>query len=173
MTKSPGLFRGTDGRNYGLVFALCTTLFFLWGFCNGMLDVLNKHFQNSLHIDKMESALVQSANYLGYFFMAIPAGLLAKRFGYKGAILIGLALIAAGAFWFIPATHIGAYSGFLLGLFVLAMGLTCLETVANPYTTVLGPPAGGATRINIAQTCNRAAHPLEVQMKEDLPAKVR
>jgi FHS family L-fucose permease-like MFS transporter len=88
--------------------------------------------------------------------MAIPAGLIAKRFGYKGGILVGLTLIAAGAFWFIPAVSIGAYWAFLLGLFVIAAGMTCLETIANPYATVLGPPEGGPTRINIAQTVNGA-----------------
>jgi FHS family L-fucose permease-like MFS transporter len=91
---------------------------------------------------------------MGYFFMAIPSGILARRFGYKGAIIIGLALVAAGAFWFIPATHIGTYWAFLLGLFILAAGLTCLETVANPYTTVLGRKESSAVRINLAQSGN-------------------
>src|SRR5208283_4205621 len=85
---------------------------------------------------------------------AIPAGLIARKIGYKGGILVGLALIASGAFLFIHAVSIGTYSAFLLGLFVIAAGMTCLETIANPYTTVLGPPEHGATRINIAQTFN-------------------
>jgi FHS family L-fucose permease-like MFS transporter len=153
-TTKKSLFVADNGKNYLFVFILVTTLFLLWGFCNGMIDILNKHFQDSLHINKQQSGLVQFANYLGYFLMAIPAGLLAKKFGYKGGILIGLSLIAAGAFWFIPATHIGQYWAFLLGLFVIAAGMTCLETIANPYTTVLGPAESGATRINIAQTIN-------------------
>ena len=152
--KNTGLFRTADGKNYALLFLLVTSLFLLWGVCNGMIDILNKHFQDSLHISKMQSAFVQFANYMGYFFMALPSGLLARRFGYKGAIIIGLALVAIGAFWFIPATHIGTYWSFLLGLFILAAGLTCLETVANPYTTVLGPPQTGAARINLAQSGN-------------------
>ena len=119
-----------------------------------MIDILNKHFQDSLHITKAESAFVQFANYMGYFFMAIPSGLLAIRFGYKGAIIIGLSFVALGAFWFIPATHIGTYWAFLLGLFILAAGLTCLETVCNPYATVLGPPESGTARINLAQSAN-------------------
>ena len=119
-----------------------------------MIDILNKHFQDSLHINKQQSGLVQFANYLAYFLMAIPAGLIARKFGYKGGILVGLVLIAGGAFWFIHAVNIGTYSAFLLGLFVIAAGMTCLETIANPYTTVLGPPENGATRINIAQTFN-------------------
>ena len=151
-----GLFRTADGKNLFVTFILVTSLFLLWGFCNGMIDILNKHFQDSLHINKEQSGLVQSANYLAYFLMAIPAGLIARKFGYKGGILVGLSLIAAGAFWFIPAVSIGAYWAFLLGLFVIATGMTCLETIANPYATVLGATEHGATRINIAQTINGA-----------------
>jgi FHS family L-fucose permease-like MFS transporter len=86
--------------------------------------------------------------------MALPAGLLARRFGYKAVIILGLLLIAAGAFWFIPATSINTFPAFLTGLFIIAIGLTCLETVANPYTTILGPAEMGAARINLAQSCN-------------------
>ena len=154
MKKFLDLFRVSSGKNYALTFALVCSLFLLWGFCNGMIDVLNKHFQQSLKISKTESAFVQFANYMGYFFMALPSGLLARKFGYKGGILVGLALIALGAFWFVPATKIGTYSGFLAGLFILAAGLAVLETIANPYTTVLGPPEKGPTRINMAQTFN-------------------
>ncbi len=155
-TSAPkkGLFVTDDGRNLLVTFLLVTSLFLLWGFCNGMIDILNKHFQNTLHINKFQSGFVQFANYLAYFLMAIPAGLLARKFGYKGGIIIGLTLIAFGAFWFIPATQIGTYWAFLTGLFILAAGMTCLETIANPYTTVLGSPESGATRINIAQTFN-------------------
>jgi len=153
-SPSGGLFRTADGKNFSIIFVLVTTLFLLWGFCNGMIDILNKHFQDSLHINKQQSGLVQSANYLAYFLMAIPAGLIGRQFGYKGGIIVGLTLIAGGAFWFIPAVNIGAYWAFLLGVFVVAAGMTCLETIANPYTTVLGAPEHGATRINIAQTIN-------------------
>lgn len=149
-----GLFRTADGKNMLATFALVTTLFLLWGFCNGLIDVLNKHFQTTLHINKFQSGFVQTANYVAYFLMAIPAGMLARKFGYKGGIITGLSLIALGALWFVTATQIGTYASFLTGLFILASGLACLETIANPYTTVLGPPASGATRINIAQTFN-------------------
>jgi len=152
--KGAGLFRTADGKNHAILFLLITSLFLLWGVCNGMIDVLNKHFQDSLHINKMQSAWVQVAHYGGYFFMALPSGLLARRYGYKGAIIIGLALVAVGSLWFIPATHINTYWAFLLGLFILAVGLTCLETVCNPYTTVLGPPESSAVRINFAQSGN-------------------
>ena len=148
------LFRGPNGRNYAATFALVCTLFFLWGFCNGLIDILNKHFQSALNISKAESGWVQCANFSGYLVMAVPAGLLARRYGYKGGILIGLGIITLGALWFIPATRIGTFSAFLAGLFILAQGLAILETIANPYATVLGPPEFGAARINIAQICN-------------------
>jgi MFS transporter, FHS family, L-fucose permease len=152
--KFSQMFKTADGKNLFVTFALVTTLFLLWGFCNGMIDILNKHFQDALHINKQQSGLVQSANYLAYFLMAIPAGLIARKFGYKGGILVGLTLITGGAFWFVHATGMGSYGAFLLGLFIIAAGMTCLETIANPYATVLGTPEAGATRINIAQTIN-------------------
>src|SRR3954465_12928456 len=138
-----GLFRTAQGVNLAFTFVLLTSLFLLWGFCNGMIDILNKHFQDTLHINKEQSGLVQAANYLAYFLMAVPAGLIAKKFGYKGGILVGLSLITAGAFWFIPATQIGTYWAFLLGLFVIAAGMTCLETIGNPYGQGWGCPKRG------------------------------
>lgn len=148
------LFRTPDGRSFGRTFLLLCALFLLSGVCNSMLDTLNRHFQNSFAISKMKSALVQNAFYLGYFVMALPAGMLARRFGYKGGLMIGLGVITLGAFWFIPATQIGTFWAFLTGLFILAVGFTCMETIANPYATVLGPPEAGAARINLAQSCN-------------------
>ena len=133
---------------------LITCLFLLWGCAHSLLDVLNKHFQDALHLTKAQSGAVQASAYGAYFLMAIPAGFIARRFGYKAGILVGLSLFAIGAFWFIPAVSINAFWAFLLGLLILFCGLTCLETVANPYTTVLGPPETAASRINFAQTFN-------------------
>jgi FHS family L-fucose permease-like MFS transporter len=152
--KTTSLFTGSKGERYLLPFILITSLFFLWGFAHSLLDVLNKHFQDSLSLTKAQSAAVQAAAYGAYFLMAIPAGIIAKRFGYKAGIITGLILFAAGAFWFVPAAGINTFWAFLLGLLVLFAGLTCLETVANPYTTVLGSPQGAARRINLAQTFN-------------------
>ena len=143
-----------DGRNLVFTFILVSSLFLLWGVCNGMIDVMDKHFQNVLHLSKAQSASVQFAHYLGYFLMAMPAGWLAIKLGYKGGIISGLLLVAAGGFWFIPATHIAAFWAYLLGVCAIAAGLTFLETVANPYTTVLGDPRFAAARINLAQSCN-------------------
>src|SRR3977135_2828064 len=143
-----------DGRNVLFVFVLLIFLFALWGFCNGMIDVMDKHFQEELHLTLAQSAWVQFAHYLGYFLMALPAGWLATKLGYKGGIITGLLMVAVGGFWFIPATHLASFWAFLLGVCVIAAGLTFLETIANPYTTVLGPPQFAATRINLAQSCN-------------------
>ena len=139
-TARRGMFVLEDGRNVVFTFFLLVFLFALWGFCNGMIDVMDKHFQEELHLNLAQSAWVQFAHYLGYFLMAIPAGWLAIKLGYKGGIIAGLLMVAAGGFWFIPASHIAQFWAFLLGVCIIAAGLTFLETIANPYTTVLGPP---------------------------------
>jgi MFS transporter, FHS family, L-fucose permease len=143
-----------DGRNVLFTFTIVSSLFLLWGFCNGMIDVMDKHFQEELHLSLSQSAWVQFAHWMGYFMMSLPAGWLATRLGYKGGIIAGLLMVAVGGFWFVPASKIAAFWAFLLGVCVVASGLTFLETVANPYTTVLGPPRYAATRINLAQSCN-------------------
>ncbi|PAW76663.1 MAG: hypothetical protein B9S32_14095 [Verrucomicrobia bacterium Tous-C9LFEB] len=153
MTKR-SIFTAEDGKNYTVTFILISSLFLLWGFCNGMIDVMDKHFQDQLHLTKSQSAWVQVAHYMGYCFMSLPAGWLARRLGYKGGLISGLLIVALGGFWFIPATQIASLWAFLLGVFILAMGLTFLETIANPYTTVLGDPHYAAARINLAQSCN-------------------
>ncbi|HZR17649.1 MAG TPA: MFS transporter [Verrucomicrobiae bacterium] len=153
-SAKPGLFVLTDGKDMRITFFLVASLFLLWGFCNGMIDTMDKHFQDQLHLTKAQSAWVQFAHYMGYTLMALPAGLLTRRIGYKGGIIAGLLLVAVGGFWFIPATHISQFWAFLFGVCLIAMGLTVLETVANPYTTLLGPKERGPTRINLAQSFN-------------------
>lgn len=152
--KKQSLFLGKQGQNYLLPFILVTCLFFMWGFAHALLDVLNKHFQDILNISKAKSGLVQFALYGGYFVMGIPAGLFIKKNGYKKGIIFGLSIFAIGAFLFYPATLIKEFFPFLIALFVIACGLTCLETAANPYVTVLGPPESSAQRINFAQSFN-------------------
>jgi len=137
-----------------IAFILVTSLFFLWGFAHGCLDVLNKHFQELLGMSKAKSALVQFVFYGGYFLMALPAGLIMQRFGYKRGIIFGLLMFASGAFLMFPATLIQTFGSFLFCLFIIACGLTCLETAANPYTTVLGPPIYAERRINFSQSFN-------------------
>lgn len=165
-TNRRSLFVTEDGKNLVVTFTLVSSLFLLWGFCNGMIDVMDKHFQDELGLTKAQSAWVQFAHYLGYFLMAIPAGWLATKLGYKGGIITGLLTVALGGFWFIPATYISeasragqvsaatAFAAFLFGVCAIATGLTFLETIANPYTTVLGDKRYAATRINLAQSCN-------------------
>ena len=148
------LFETANGRNYLWPFALVTLLFFLWGFAHSILDVLNKHFQESMHISKTESALVQAVVYGGYFLMALPAGAIIKRFGYRAGVITGLLLYGAGALLFIPGGQLLSFPFFLLSLFIIGCGLTCLETAANPYVTVLGNAEGAARRINLSQSFN-------------------
>lgn len=154
MNKKLKLLQAADGSSYLRPFALVTSLFLLWGFAHGLLDVLDKHFQNTLHISKAESGFVQFSLYIGYLAMAYPAGVFMKRFGYKNGIILGLSLFATGAFLFYPVAKLVAFVPFLMALFIIACGLSCLETAANPYTTVLGPKEGAARRINIAQSFN-------------------
>jgi FHS family L-fucose permease-like MFS transporter len=135
-------------------FILITSLFFLWGFAHGCLDVLNKHFQELLNMSKAKSAFVQFVFYGGYFLMAVPAGLVMHKFGYKKGIIFGLLLFATGAFLMLPATLIQTFGSFLFCLFIIACGLTCLETAANPYTTILGPSEFAERRINFSQSFN-------------------
>lgn len=152
--EKQSMFVLPDGKNVLLTFCLVTTLFLIWGLLNGMIDVMDKHFQKEYNLSLSQSAWVQFAHWIGYFAMSIPAGWLATRLGYKGGILTGLLMVAAGGFWFYPATHIGEFWAILLGVCVVAAGLTFLETIANPYTTVLGTPRYAAARINIAQSLN-------------------
>jgi len=152
--RSASLIRNLDGKSYLIPFILVTSLFLLWGFAHGLLDVLNKHFQNILHVSKAQSGFIQFSLYIGYLVMAIPAGLIMKRFGYKRGIILGLCLFSAGAFLFYPAVKMELFFPFLMALFVIACGLACLETAANPYSTVLGPKESASQRINFSQSFN-------------------
>jgi len=138
-------------------FILITALFFLWGMAHGMLDVLNKHFQDVLQISKSKSGLIQFSVYIAYFSMAIPAGRYMEKFGYKKGIVLGLILFAFGAYVIIPASMIQSFWLFLTGLFILGCGLATLETAANPYTTKLGPKETAERRINFSQSFNGLA----------------
>ena len=141
-------------NRYLLPLVLVTSLFFLWGLAYGLLDVLNKHFQDALRVNKQQSTLLQMAYFGAYFLMALPAGLLMQRLGYKKGIITGLLLYAAGAILFYPAAENASFTFFLVALFILASGLAFLETAANPYITVLGDPATAPFRLNLAQSFN-------------------
>ena len=142
-------------NNFAVV--LIISLFFLWGFALNLNPILIPHLKKACQLTDTQSALIDSASYIAYFLMAIPAGKFMKRFGYKGGIVFGLLLFATGAFLFYPAAHTRSYIFFLGALFIIASGLTFLETAANPYITVLGDPEGATRRLNFAQSFNGLA----------------
>jgi len=137
-----------------LPFLLVTSLFFLWGIPNNLNDVLIRQFMKSFQLSRFQAGLIQSAFYIGYFLFATPAALLMRRFGYKLGILSGLVLMGCGCILFWPAALIGKYSFFLFALFVIASGLSFLETAANPFIAQLGDPESAARRLNISQAFN-------------------
>lgn len=141
-------------KKYLVPFILITSLFFLWGFARAILDVLNKHFQNALHISITQSAMIQVTTYLGYFLMAIPAGVFINKYGYRRGVVFGLLLFGLGAIFFIPGALIGSFSAFLFCLFVIGCGLVFLETAANPYVTELGARETATSRLNLSQSFN-------------------
>jgi MFS transporter, FHS family, L-fucose permease len=141
-------------RSYLIPLMLITSLFFLWGLANSLNGTLIKHFQTALNLNRAQAGIVDSAFYIGYFVMALPAAFLMNKIGYKKGILLGLFLYAAGALLFYPAADIRMYSVFLVALFIIACGLAFLETAANPYVTVLGDQSSAESRLNFAQSFN-------------------
>jgi MFS transporter, FHS family, L-fucose permease len=137
-----------------LSFVLVTALFFLWGIPNNLNDVLIRHFMKSFEISRFQAGLIQSAFYMGYFVLAIPAALLMRKFGYKTGFVVGLGLFGAGAFLFWPAALAGSYAFFLVALFVIASGLSFLETASNPFIAQMGDPASSERRLNFSQAFN-------------------
>ena len=148
-TRNPLLF----------AFLMVASLFFIWGFCHAMLDVLNKDFQNLLNISKARSGLVQTSVFFPYLLLAFPAALVNRRIGYQRSILLGLAILATGAFLFIPAGLVfKTFWAFLAALLVLSTGLATIEVAANPYVTILGPKEGAPGRLSVAQAFNSCAY---------------
>lgn len=147
----------SKSNKYLLPFILVTSLFFFWGFVNNLNPILIPHLRRAFSLTTLQASLVDSAVYFGYFFMAIPAGIIMKKHGYKTGILIGLSLFAVGCFLFVPAANTMLYAFFLAALFIVACGLTILETAANPYATILGDPATATQRLNFAQSFNGLA----------------
>lgn len=138
-------------------FILLTSLFFLWGFVHNLDPILIPHLKKAFSLSTLEAALVDSSIFIAYFFMALPAGMLIRRFGYKTTILLGLLLFALGSFLFVPAASTQLYIFFLGALFVIGSGLALLETAANPYAALLGDPATASRRLNFAQAFNGLA----------------
>lgn len=141
----------------GFAILLITSLFFLWGFALNLNPILIPHLKKACQLSDTQSAFIDSASYIAYFLLAVPAGRFMNRYGYKGGIILGLLLFALGAFLFYPAAATRSYTFFLGALFIIASGLAFLETAANPYITVLGDPATGTQRLNFAQSFNGLA----------------
>ncbi|MFC0182939.1 MFS transporter, FHS family, L-fucose permease [Pseudarcicella hirudinis] len=143
-----------EKTNYLVPFALVTSLFFLWGLANSLNGTLVKQFQTALDLHRWQANIVETAFYLGYFLMALPAGYVMRKLGYKWGILVGLLMYAGGAFLFYPAAEVRVYGFFLFALFMIASGIAFLETAANLYVTVLGDPQKGEWRLNFSQSFN-------------------
>lgn len=144
-------------NKYLFPFIMITSLFFMWGFVHNLDPILIPHLKRSFSLSTLEASLVDSAVFIAYFVMALPAGFIMKKYGYKTGIILGLALFAIGSFLFIPAANTQAYVFFLGALFIIACGLTILETAANPYASLLGPPETATFRLNFAQSFNGLA----------------
>lgn len=140
--------------SYLIPFILVTSLFFLWAFVHNLEPILIPHLKKACQLSDLQSALIDSSVYIGYFLMALPAGLFMKKFGYKKGILIGLLLYAFGALLFFPAASTRVFIFFLGALFIIASGCAFLETAANPYVTILGKPETATTRLNFSQSFN-------------------
>ena len=146
--------QNTKSRQYLIAFSLVTSLFFLWAFLHNINPILIPHLKKACQLSDTQSALIDTAVYLGYFTIALPAGWFMHKYGYKKGILFGLLLYAIGALLFVPAASVRSYNFFLFALFVIAAGATFLETVANPYITKLGPKETSEQRLNFAQSFN-------------------
>lgn len=144
-------------RKFLLPFILVTGLFFLWGMAHNLDSILIPHLKKACNLSNSQSTLVDTAVFFAYFIMAIPAGMLLKRLGYKYCIIIGLLVFAAGAYLFVPAANKLSYELFLVALFIIGCGLAILETTANPYAAVLGDPATASNRLNLAASFNGLA----------------
>lgn len=156
-TQTNAKLTNGGSRNYLLPFVLIVSLFFLWGMAHNLNGVLIPHLKKACQLDNSQSALVDTSIFLAYFIMALPAGYLLRRWGYKLSIIMGLIAFAIGAFLFIPAADYRMYELFLLALFIIGCGLAVLETAANPYAAILGKPEAATHRLNLAASFNGLA----------------
>jgi FHS family L-fucose permease-like MFS transporter len=144
-------------NNWLFPFILVTSLFFFWGFVHNLDPILIPHLRKSFRLNDLQSSLIDSSVFIAYFAMALPAGYVMRKYGYKSGIVGGLLLFALGCFLFLPAADTHQYIYFLGALFIIASGLTFLETAANPYATIIGPPETATRRLNFAQSFNGLA----------------
>ncbi len=144
-------------KSYLFPLILVTSLFFFWGFIHNLDPVLIPHLKKAFRLTDLETAFIDFSVFIAYFLMALPAGYFMRKFGYKSGIIFGLVLFAVGCFLFIPAADTRQYIFFLGALFIIACGLTFLETAANPYVTILGKPETAVQRLNFSQSFNGLA----------------
>ncbi|WP_316810032.1 L-fucose:H+ symporter permease [Pedobacter heparinus] len=159
-STAPEVITGNDpaaGKKYLVPFILVVSLFFLWGMAHNLDSILIPHLKKACDLNNRQSTLIDTSVFLAYFLMAIPAGMLLKKWGYKASMIIGLLVFATGAFLFVPAANQLSYLTFLVALFIIGCGLTILETAANPYAAVLGDPAKATSRLNLAASFNGLA----------------
>ncbi|ACU04951.1 L-fucose:H+ symporter permease [Pedobacter heparinus] len=159
-SAAPEVIRGSDpaaGKKYLVPFIFVISLFFLWGMAHNLDSSLIPHLKKACNLSNTQSMLIDTSVFLAYFLMAIPAGMILKKWGYKASMIAGLLVFAAGAFLFVPAANELSYITFLIALFIIGCGLTLLETTANPYAAVLGDPAKATSRLNLAASFNGLA----------------
>lgn len=148
---------GDESKNWMFPFILVTSLFFFWGFVHNLDPILIPHLRKAFNLSDLQSSLIDSSVFIAYFVMALPAGYIMRKYGYKSGIMIGLVLFGIGSILFVPAANSLQYIYFLGALFVIACGLTFLETAANPYVTILGPAETATKRLNFSQSFNGLA----------------
>lgn len=153
--QNPNVFN--EKKNWMFPFILVTSLFFFWGFVHNLDPILIPHLRKAFNLSDLQSSLIDSSVFIAYFVMALPAGYIMRKYGYKSGIMIGLILFGIGSILFVPAANSLQYSYFLGALFIIACGLTFLETAANPYVTILGPAETATKRLNFSQSFNGLA----------------
>ena len=145
---------GSGSSSTGRALAMVTTLFFIWGFLTSLNDILMPHLQDIFSLNYFQSGFIQFAFFGSYCVFALPAGKVIELIGYKRTMVVGLAVMAIGAFLFVPAAAAPSYPFFLAALIVLAAGITVLQVAANPYVSVLGPASTASSRLNLTQAFN-------------------
>lgn len=153
--QNPNVFN--EKKNWMFPFILVTSLFFFWGFVHNLDPILIPHLRKAFNLSDLQSSLIDSSVFIAYFVMALPAGYIMRKYGYKSGIMIGLILFGIGSILFVPAANSLQYIYFLGALFIIACGLTFLETAANPYVTILGPAETATKRLNFSQSFNGLA----------------
>ena len=154
ISAPPSTQRSWNQRTDIRAMSIATMLFFMWGFLTCLNDILIPHLKAIFELNYAQAMLVQFCFFSSYFIFALPSGKLVEWLGYKQSMVVGLLVMATGAFLFLPASKVASFGLFLSALIILAAGITCLQVAANPYVANLGPPESAASRLNLAQAFN-------------------